>query len=137
MAMHASQKAATVLCAVSLIGGLAATSALAGSDAPARVDRSYANPQPPYPDTAQSNGEQGTILVDVLVRASGKPAGAKVERSSGYRDLDDAAVQGVLNWRFVPAMRGGDWVKDWTTVKVVYQLPTLMPPASPAAYQKP
>ena len=107
--------------------------ARAQSDFPARVDPSHPNPQPPYPVSAQLSGEQGTIMVDVLVRPSGKPGKARISLSSGYEDLDTAAVQGVLNWRFLPAVHGGDTVSDWTTVKIEYRLPALPPsPEAPA-----
>jgi protein TonB len=126
--MRASQKLPAALSAVLLAGGFLILSAPAWSGTPAHLDRAYNNPQPPYPDSAQQNGEQGTIAIDVLVRASGRPSRVRVVQSSGFPDLDDAALEGVLNWRFVPATRGGDAVKDWTTVKVVYQLPTLVAP---------
>ena len=49
--------------------------------------------------------------------------------------LDNAAVESVLNWRFIPAMRNGDTVSDWAAVKIVYQLPRL--PAQPPAPRPP
>ena len=118
-----------------LIGTLAAgcasiLPAQAGVDGPPRLDTSVPNTPPPYPDAAQNNGEEGTILVDVYVRSSGKALRAKVSKSSGFDDLDTAAVQGVLNWHYLPAMRDGDTVSDWTTVKVVYQLPRFVPAAN-------
>jgi len=120
-----------------LAGSLPLSPSRAATDVPARIDSAFPNPQPPYPPSAQLNGEAGTILVKVLVRPSGKPVRAEVASSSGFPDLDNAAVEGVLNWRYVPATRDGDTVSDWTTVKVVYQLPTMapaagaMPPSSP------
>jgi protein TonB len=74
-------------------------------------------------------------MVDVYVKPSGRPTKAKISQSSGFADLDEAAIESVLNWRFVPAMRGDDTVSDWTTVKIVYQLPVLAPPpAVPPAH---
>jgi protein TonB len=93
------------------------------------VDLTQPHPQPAYPDSAQLNGEQGSVLVDVYVHPNGRAAKVKVSRSSGFEDLDNAAVEGVLNWRYVPAMRDGDTVSDWATVKIDFQLPQ---PAAPA-----
>lgn len=107
------------------------TDAFAETSSPPRVDPSYPHYQPPYPDAAQAKGEEGVVMVDVYVRPSGKPTRAKISQSSGFDDLDTAAMQGVLNWRFVPATEDGEIVSDWTTVKVVYQLPV------PAAVQLP
>lgn len=103
---------------------------LASGDTPARVDSSFPNPQPPYPESAQLSGEAGIVLVDVYVRSSGRPTKVRVARSSGFNDLDTAAVQGVLNWHFVPATRDGDTISDWTTVKIVYDLPAPAPKTS-------
>jgi protein TonB len=96
----------------------------------ARVDESRPHPQPPYPDSAQVSGERGVVLVNVLVKPSGRPSRATVVQSSGFGDLDTAAVQGVLNWRFVPAMRDGDAVSDWTSVKIVFELPQAPAPSN-------
>jgi protein TonB len=104
-----------------------------GAETVPHVDLSAPHNQPPYPDSAQTSGEQGVVWVDVFVRPSGRPTKIRVSQSSGFEDLDNAAVQGVLNWRFVPATRGGNAVSDWTTVKIVYQLPTLVPAAVPAS----
>ena len=114
-------------------GAVSLSPAIAAADAPPRVDASYTNRQPPYPESAQVNGEQGTILVNVLVRPSGRPVKAWVSSSSGFPDLDTAAVQGVLNWHFVPATRDGDTVSDWATVKIVYQLPQMVPAPAKSA----
>jgi protein TonB len=127
MSRQASFRVGGTVGTVLLAGGLLLSPAQAAADSPARVDSAFPNPQPPYPPTAQLNGEAGTILVKVLVRPSGKPVRAEVAGSSGFPDLDNAAVEGVLNWRYVPATRDGDTVSDWTTVKVVYQLPAMVP----------
>jgi protein TonB len=108
-----------IVCCAALLGFGAARAA----DTPAHVDSTQPNAQPIYPDSSRAAGEQGTVLIDVLVRSSGRASQFRVAQSSGYGDLDAAALQTVLNWRYVPATRDGDTVSDWTTVKVVYQLP--------------
>lgn len=115
-------------CCLALLGAGVAEAA----ETAARVDPAQANSEPIYPDAARAAGEQGTVLVDVLVRPSGHPSKFRVAQSSGYGDLDNAAVETVLNWHFIPATRDGDTVTDWTTVKVVYQLPQA-PAAAPQA----
>ncbi|HLY06754.1 MAG TPA: energy transducer TonB [Rhizomicrobium sp.] len=108
----------------------APVAAFAANTAP-HVDMTQPHDQV-YPVSAQSSGEQGTVLVQVYVSPSGKVAKYNVAQSSGFGDLDNAALESVLNWRFVPAMRDGDPVSDWTVVKVVYQLPqAATQPASP------
>ena len=98
---------------------------------PPHVDVTQPHPQL-YPESAQASGEEGTVLVDVYVRENGKVGKYNIAQSSGFGDLDNAALQSVLNWRFVPATRNGDTVSDWAVVKVVYQLPpTPAQPSSP------
>jgi len=118
------------LCAVaSCMTVLGAHSALA-SESPPSVDISRPHPQPAYPDSAQLNGEQGTVLVDVYVHPNGRASKVKVSRSSGFEDLDNAAIEGVLNWRYLPAIRDGETVSDWTTVKIEFQLPQVPTPSN-------
>ncbi len=98
---------------------------------PAHVDASMPHTQPGYPDSARASGEQGTVLVAVYVHPNGRISKYRVAQSSGFGDLDDAAVESVLAWRFVPATRDGDAVSDWATVRIVFQLPQpLQPPPS-------
>jgi TonB family protein len=100
------------------------------ADAPPRVDASFPNPQPAYPDSARWSGEQGTVFVRVYVGQDGRVDKYDLA-SSGFDDLDTAAVQSVLNWRFVPATRNGQLVSEWTMVKFVFHLPK--PPPIPAS----
>jgi len=106
----------------------------ASADAPPRVDTS----QPTtvvYPEPAQRAGEEGTVMVRVYVNTSGRPLRASIAQSSGFVDLDNAAVETAMNWRYVPAIHGGDTTSDWATVQVVYKLPTGEP-APPRAPHK-
>jgi len=114
----------------SIAAGLSVAHADAGLDAPARVDTSQPHAQPPYPSSAQDAGEQGIVVLDVYVWPNGKPMKVRISQSSGFKDLDTAAIQGVLNWHFVPAIQHGDMVSDWTSVKIVFQLPTAGQPAA-------
>jgi len=116
---------------VSILGAIAFGAGGAyASDTPAHVDTSQANPQPPYPDSADLDGEQGAVLIDVFVRPSGHVTAYRIAQSSGFDDLDTAALQSVLNWKFVPATHDGDPVARWTTVRIVFQLPQA-PPVQP------
>ena len=122
------------VCVRGLLFGAAASFGVLGAGAafakgtPPHVDMTQPHPQP-YPDSAQVNGEEGAVLVSVYVRPNGRATKIRVDRSSGFTDLDNAAVESVLNWRFVPAMHDGDTVSDWTKVNIVYQLPRA--PAQP------
>lgn len=112
-----------VFCAFASCAAAFAAVAAPSSDTLPRVDTSLPHPQPPYPDSAQINGEEGTVQLDVLVRPNGHATRVRVSKSSGFEDLDTAAVQGVLNWHYIPAIKDGDTVSDWTSVRVEFALP--------------
>ena len=60
-------------------------------------------PQPAYPEIAQRHGYQGKVVVNFTVAASGEVVEAEVGRGSGFKMLDDAAVEVIRNrWRFGP-----------------------------------
>ncbi|HEY4112639.1 MAG TPA: energy transducer TonB [Rhizomicrobium sp.] len=95
-------------------------------DRPPAVDTSRPTPVT-YPKSSQEAGEEGKVVVAVLVSDSGVPVRATVYKSSGHSDLDDAAMSTALNWHYVPAIEGGETTQDWVTVGVDYKLPEQQP----------
>ena len=80
-------------------------------------------PGPTYPRAALQRGLAGTVLLRVLVDVDGRPLDVTVARSSGYRELDDAARTQVLKrWRFQPALQGGQPVQALGLVPVEFSL---------------
>ena len=80
------------------------------------------NPAPEYPDIAQERGWEGKVLLRVNVQADGKPSSVSVAKSSGHKELDDAAVKTVKQWSFVPAKRGETPVDGVVTVPITFNL---------------
>lgn len=80
------------------------------------------NPPPRYPPAALHAGEQGTVTLRALVSREGLPARVDIERTSGSRHLDNAALEAVGTWRFAPARRGAEPVESWMLVPVVFRL---------------
>lgn len=76
-----------------------------------------------YPKNSQTLGEQGIVTVNAYVRPNGRATRVKLVNSSGYADLDTAAIQTVMNWKFIPAMENGEATSDWTKLQIVYKLP--------------
>ena len=60
---------------------------------------------PLYPAASRRSGEQGTVMLELIVGPDGKPSEVRVTRSSGYPGLDEAATTAVRKWRF--AVNGG------------------------------
>ena len=80
-------------------------------------------PAPPYPAMAIKRRMQGTVLLRVLVDASGNPLDVSIERSSGSRLLDEAAQKFIrARWHFVPATLGGAHVEAYALVPVNFTL---------------
>jgi protein TonB len=80
------------------------------------------NPAPIYPMAARRAGEQGTVMLRVLVTTEGLPARVDLQKSSGSTHLDRAAIETVKGWRFKPARRGNEAVEGWVDVPVVFNL---------------
>ncbi|MCA7014909.1 TonB family protein [Dickeya dadantii] len=80
------------------------------------------NPPPAYPDVAINRGWEGTVLLNVRVRPDGKVQTIRLQRSSGYPTLDDAAREAVQHWSFVPARRGDQPESGWVVVPVDFTL---------------
>lgn len=61
---------------------------------------------PEYPPRAVRQGQEGTVLLRVDLDAAGLPLAVAVERSSGHRLLDQAALAAVRRWRFAAGRAG-------------------------------
>lgn len=80
------------------------------------------NPKPKYPMIARKRGYEGVVLLKVLVLESGKVGDLVLQKDSGYQVLNEAAVEAVQNWIFIPAKRNGKAMSSWVTVPVKFQL---------------
>ncbi len=79
-------------------------------------------PRPRYPRAARRFGEQGRVLLRVEVGTDGRVRDVRLQTSSGYSDLDDAALRAVRGWTFVAARESGRAVAAWVTVPVDFRL---------------
>lgn len=88
-----------------------------------RFDAAYLNnPAPGYPSQARRMGEQGRVQLRVHVDTNGQAHDVQLATSSGSRALDEAAIQTVRQWRFVPARQGDTAVSAWVIVPIVFKL---------------
>jgi protein TonB len=78
--------------------------------------------KPEYPRTSQRNEEQGTVMLAFLIGVDGTVKDAKVEKTSGFRDLDKAALRGLSQCRFKPAQVDGHAAETWSSVQYVWRL---------------
>lgn len=80
------------------------------------------NPPASYPTLSRRLGEQGRVVVRVLIGVDGRAQQAEVKLSSGYARLDKAALAAVSSWRYAPGTRGGVPEAMWHEVPVNYVL---------------
>ena len=107
---------------------ITATSPATTSPAPAKVElpthvAAYLqNPKPDYPALSVRRGEQGQVVLNVLIGVEGKAQKAEIVKSSGFERLDAAALATVLRWRYVPGKRGGVPEEMWFKVPLAFVL---------------
>ncbi len=80
------------------------------------------NPAPVYPALSRRLGEQGKVILRVLVNAGGSADKIEFKTSSGSNRLDDAAAEAVKRWRFVPARQGDQAVAAWVLIPITFTL---------------
>ncbi len=80
------------------------------------------NPAPSYPPIARRMGEQGRVILRVLVAADGMPERVELRKSSGSSRLDESALTTVRTWKFLPARQGDRPVAAWVLVPISFSL---------------
>jgi protein TonB len=80
------------------------------------------NPAPHYPIASRRGGEQGRMVLRVLVNPGGSADEVQIRTSSGFVRLDEAARDTVRRWRFVPAKRGDEPVAAWVLIPISFRL---------------
>lgn len=92
-------------------GGIAAPGILSKAD-------------PVYPSAARKAGQEGTVLLRIEILTNGRTGAISVARSTGYAALDEAAIEAVTNWQFIPAkdLATGRAVPCTTTLPVSFRL---------------
>ena len=114
--------------AVALAPMLAPVATTPAPPAPARVelpssDADYLqNPKPAYPANSRRLGEQGKVIVRVLIGADGVAQKSEIRKSSGFERLDQAALATVQRWRYVPGKRGGIPEAMWFSIPINFVL---------------
>ena len=90
---------------------------------PPRFNADYLqNPAPPYPPLARRMGEQGRVVLRVLVNTEGAAERVDLRQSSGSPRLDESALETVKRWKFVPARQGDQPVSAWVLVPISFSL---------------
>ncbi|HMW49441.1 MAG TPA: energy transducer TonB, partial [Cellvibrionaceae bacterium] len=89
---------------------------------PARPPKKGLAP-PSYPSESKKLGEEGAVALALYLNEEGKVQEARVETSSGFPRLDEAAVKhAVKAWKFEPCTEAGKPVACWYKIKFRFQL---------------
>lgn len=80
------------------------------------------NPAPDYPSGSRRAREQGRVLLKVIVSTKGEAEDVQLEISSGFTRLDDAAIEAVKKWQFIPAKRSNQPIRAGVLVPVKFSL---------------
>ena len=75
-----------------------------------------------YPRLSQENGEEGEIVLKVLVSPKGGLDSVKILQSSGYARLDKAAKAAMSRGIFLPAVTNGEPVWSQFNAPVAFKL---------------
>jgi protein TonB len=97
----------------------AAGSAIAG-EVPASFDASKCKVD--YPKASLMNEEQGVTAMAFLVKPDGSVAESKMEKSSGFKGLDNAALKTIASCKFKPGSKDGAPAETWTKVAYAWKL---------------
>lgn len=96
--------------------------------APPRVDLPSSsadylnNPPPPYPPLSKRLGEQGRVVVRARIEINGSASQTEVHTSSGFERLDQAALQTVKRWRYLPGKRADVPEAMWFNIPIQFVL---------------
>jgi protein TonB len=79
-------------------------------------------PQADYPPIARKMGEEGTVIVHVLVNEKGRAERADIKKSSGSSRLDEAARKAVLRGLYKPYMEDGKAIAVTANIPITFNL---------------
>ena len=86
-------------------------------------DADYLGNRPiPYPSQSNRLREEGSGVLSIFVDATGKPQEVKLDKSTGYERLDQAALKAAWGWRFTPGKRDGIPIAMWVNTQFIFKL---------------
>jgi protein TonB len=96
------------------------TAAVLAAEVPASFDPK--NCKADYPKASLMNEEQGTTSMSFLVSSDGSVVESKLEKTSGFKGLDKAAIKSLSACKFKPGTKDGAPAQTWTKVDYAWKL---------------
>ncbi len=101
---------------------LSAPVAVAVVREPAKLQASGNCKKPEYPAISRNKEEQGSVQLLFLIGIQGQVLDSKIEKSSGFARLDDAARAALAQCQFKPGSVDGKPEPSWAHVKYTWRL---------------
>jgi TonB family protein len=78
--------------------------------------------KPTYPEWAKDEGVEGSVTIYFVVLPDGRiKENIMLQKTSGFSDFDDNAINALRTWRFEP-LPGGATGEQWGTITFHYRL---------------
>jgi periplasmic protein TonB len=78
--------------------------------------------KPEYPSASLRAQETGLVVLQFLISVDGTALDSKVERTSGFRRLDDAARRALSLCKFKPGTENGQPVQSWARIEYLWKI---------------
>jgi protein TonB len=78
--------------------------------------------KPEYPSASKRLEEEGTVQLKFLVGVDGKVIESAIEKSSGFRRLDEAARAGLSKCQFKPGTLDGKPQQSWASMLFTWRI---------------
>jgi TonB family protein len=75
-----------------------------------------------YPQLLKDAGIGGTVQVWVFIDTNGEVENAKVQKGSGNKQLDDAALRAAQEFSFTPALNRDKRVPVWIAIPITFSV---------------
>ena len=110
--------------AVAAPSPVADTKAAGPSIVPGVIDFNVGGCKPEYPRASLRNEETGTVVLSVLIGADGSVSDVKIDKSSGFRGLDNAVKSQLMSGscKNKPGTVDGKPQQTWAKVQYVWKL---------------
>lgn len=95
--------------------------AASAADTVAALDTKIPCDKPEYPRASLVNEEQGTVVLSLQIAVDGKVSDSKVEKSSGFKNLDKATLK-LANCHFKPLLKDGKPEQSWAKFEYIWKL---------------
>jgi protein TonB len=85
-------------------------------------DSRYPLTEPEYPTPEIRMGHEGTVWLTIEILPNGRVGAVRIDQTSGFARLDDAAVREARKWRMKPGTQDGIAIAMYKRVPVTFRL---------------